>query len=123
MFVADSSRAHASAGLQKCTCSLWLTAIRPSPITRKVASLMTCQQEFQLAAYQGDAGGQLAALHKCAALSSVAADTFLELCELSRGAQQVPLLKTQRLKPITAAAVRLLMTKHPRLHHQCSYGK
>jgi hypothetical protein len=85
--------------------------------------LVTCQQEFQLAAYQGDAGGQLAALHKCAALSGVAADTFLELCELSRGEQQVPLLKTQLSKPTTAAAVHMLMTKHLRLHHQCSNAK
>ena len=56
------------------------------------------EQEFELAAYQGDAGGQLAALRKCVALSSVAADTLLEMCEMSRGEDQLPSQAAQNQK-------------------------
>jgi hypothetical protein len=88
LFVVDS---HASSSLQSSIRSPWLTATRPGPSSCQHC-LVTCQQEFELAAYQGDAGAQLAALRKCAALSSIAADTLLEMCELSRGEEQLPLL-------------------------------
>lgn len=85
---------------------------------------VTCQQEFELAAYQGDAAGQLAALRKCAALPSVAADTLLEMCEMSRGKEQLPPPAARHVAVRTrhSCSCGSVETSSLRLHHHCRPG-